>query len=523
MLYYYECQKCKNVTDLYLESELPKDTPTCNACAKAGCSLVVKQQTLAFFFGCVQCKGQWVFFDTSAYSTQKQSRPNCPTCKTNSTVFFVPPNMSTQKVEKRQTPGLLNPDEHDLSGFPSIKPEIALQGFDRLKKEEFREKAASKKLHPVKDPSANRRIQSELAYKTIKKRRLDYDKKYGVLKDEDDPLKTTVHKGTVVKFSTYETELPHSVKIKGTKYPRLSNSAPTVVNSVKIIERSKTWDYRLTGPNSFLRRLCSLLYTLDYGNSFNPIELQAMWAAGSLYISSNNYSYMQKLHKSLTDDDKDLKTLVGNLKLGQNDTGTHLTKYRNFRKAHQSRLRNYKTSIEKNTQTDYKSYFLYQWEYIFNKMRDSLTWKTCQTLIVSKNNGDYTKWTVPVGLTAGKVYLVMPEQGQGFIKKEVHAEQLFYPILVVLNNQGKLSAPRPAFIGGVKTPCRTCHEVLKAAANLLKEKLILPTNAFGHYWKASAQHVPNVTFKPSDETLVFGDPNLEKVFDTEMPMSPPHE
>ncbi|MBZ4330600.1 hypothetical protein [Corallococcus sp. AS-1-12] len=522
MLYYFKCQKCLNTTGLFLESELPSDTPTCNHCAKDGGSQVDRLETMAFFFGCSRCKGQWMYSAPSTYSQQKAVRPDCPTCNDNQSIFFVPLTTGPAKAQKRRKAGLLNPVRHDVTGSLDIPPEATVKNLKRRRMDDgFQDQEPTFSVKAVDDDGAKARIDTERAYRKVKKRRTDYDTKFGALKNDQNPLTSATHPGRVVTLQQYEAQLQHRETVNGTSYPRLSQSAPTVVNAAKIVGRDVVWDYRELGPNSFMRRLCTLLYTIDYGGpSMNPIELQALWANGSLFISSNNYSYGLELENSLTTHGT-LKQVIGQIKIG-NGAGSIKSSKRNLKPSHTERLPAYKTAFTQNTESAYSEYFQYQWKYVFKQLRAALDFPNHSVLTITKNGDAYTDWTAPA-VTAGRIYLVVPEQGRGtFTKKDIHAEQLFYPILMNLDALGVLSASSPAFIGGVKTPCRTCYEVLQAASATLGDKLVLPTDAFGHYWEASGTHVPGVTFPATHETMVYGKPGSDKIFDTEIPPSPKH-
>ncbi|NNC18821.1 hypothetical protein HJC22_24205 [Corallococcus exiguus] len=522
MLYYFKCQKCLNTSGIFLESELPGDMPTCNHCTKeGGSSKVDKLSTMAFFFGCSDCKGQWMYSAPSTYSDEKANRPDCPTCGHNHSIFFVPLTTDANKAQKRKKAGLLNPARHDVSGSLDIAPDAAVLNLKRRRLDDgFQDEVPTFSVKPVEDDDAKARIDTERAYQKVKRRRQDYDTKFGALSNAQNPKTTTTHPGRVVSLNQYKTLLTHRETVNSTSYPRLSQSAPTVVNAAKIVGRDAVWDYRELGPNSFMRRLCTLLYTIDFGgDSMNPVELQAMWAHGSLFISSNNYSYGLELENSLGTHGT-LKALIGQIKIGKTGAGSINSSKRNLKKSHTDRLPDYKAAFVSNTEAAYSEYFQYQWKYIFKQLRASLSCANHELLTITKNGDDYTAWTAPA-VAPGRVYLVVPEQGRGtFTKKDIHAEQMFYPILMNLDAAGLLSESSPAFIGGVKTPCRTCYEVLQAASGALGTKLVLPTDASGHYWEASGMHVPSTVFPPAHQTMVFGKPGSDKIFDTEVPPSP---
>jgi hypothetical protein len=521
MLYYFKCQKCTRTSGLFLHGELPSDEPSCDHCATSGGGKVDRLQTMAFFFGCKACAGQWVYSAPSTYSAEKATRPDCPKCGHNHDIFFVPVNASVTKVQKRQQPGWLDPETHDLTGSLDIEPSAAVTNLKRRKMEDgFQPGEPTFTTRPVENKRAQARFNTERAYREKKKQRQAYDKKHGTLKDASNPLKTTTHPGTVVSLARYKNILNNTEEINGVEYPRLSQSAPTVVNAAKLVSRDATWDYRELGPNSFLRRLCTLLYTIDYGgDKMNPVELQAMWAQGSLFISSNNYDFGLELHRSLGKYST-LRELVGEIAIGKGGTGELASSKRNFKKSHTERLPGYKAEFVTNTEAGYADYFQYQWQYIFKKLRDAMEFTQHQVLTITKNGDEYTDWTAP-GVVSNRVYLVVPEQTRGtFTKKDVHAEQLFHPILMNLHGLSVLTKSNPAFVGGVKTPCRTCYEVMQAAAGTLGDTLVLSTDASGHYWEASARHLPSQTFPPTHQTMVFGKPGSEKIFDTEVPPSP---
>lgn len=530
MLYYFRCMTCHRVSDLFLPEEVGTKIPECVTCEPTGGSLVERKSAFAFYFGCRECKKAWSLLTSTEYRAQKKARPICPDCHTAKHVFFVPPNVDLpSKVEKRQKPGLLNPKKYDPKQVGNVKPKL---DFITGKKRKFELEQSEDDLlttSSVDDRQTVRRVQGEGAYKKRKLARTNFINTYGQLKTERNPLKTSEHTGTLVTLDRTREIFKHTGKIDGEKYPRQSNSAPIIVNTRKVVPREKTWDYRELGPSSFLRRLSSLLYMIDFsGTVTDPVELQAMWAAGSLYISANNYTYSDKLLKAL-ESRGTLKSLIGELDLNDGKGGTYTTTPRNFKNTHKNKMPLYKKEFVDNGKGTYPTYFTFQWSYVFNDLRGALDCTSIDSILVKRNGddeSDYTQWTFEGTPEPGKIYIVKPLSGRSskavkkFKKKDIHAEQMFFPILIKLNQLGKLSMFQPAFVGGVKTPCRTCAMVLKKASDRLKSKLILPTDAFGNYWEASGMHVPDKEFDETDESMVFGSVDSENIFDTELPTSP---
>lgn len=525
MLYYFKCQKCQNTSGLYLKSELPSQLPSCNVCKASGGSVVDQLTSMAFFFGCAKCQGTYSYVSANTYAQEKASRPDCPKCMTNAHVHFVPPDpKQKQKEVKRRRPGIVNTLKHDVSRELALKQESGLANKRRRADDDFQDEEELFEVVPVQDADTQERIRLELDYRQQKKRRKDFDTKHGALQAQHDPLRTSQHPHRVVSFADYQTNLTtHTKKVGSATYPRGGAQGPVLVNGSRVVSVDHTWDYRELGPNSFLRRLCSLLYVLDYGStdSMNPVELQAMWAAGSLFISCNNYSFTEKILANVRTDGT-LKAFLAKIDLSKAPpTGTYPTRLRNFSSVHAKKLPEYKADFVANTEQSYPDYFLYRWRDVFNQLRDALVCTQIKTLTIQKNGDAFTDWTSPP-VQQGRVYFVLPEQTRGtFKKKKVHAEQLFYPILMELERMNHLSSLKPAFIGGVKTPCRTCSMVLQKALIPLGDKLILPTDAFGHYWEYSGMHLSNPTFNPASLSMVFGkDTTSDNIYSTECPPSP---
>lgn len=553
MLCYFQCNKCGQVSDLFLKHEVEGRNPSCNICAETGGSQVEVKYTFAFAIGCRGCGKTWRWCTPSDYSTAKASRPDCPQCKSNAKIYFVPPKLTEEKSKKRKLAGVLDNPKHDPSLYDKVDVEKSLVNAKKTKREAPSQKVEEFIFTPVDEPSFTLLSNMEGDYRVQQKRRKDFTKRFGQLKKQNDPRKTSeLTIGRVVTKDDYEENFDdkYLVNVKGTQYPRMNKSAPTVVNDVRILPRSLKWDYRELGPNSFLRRLCAILYMINFGvdnrdaydedtqeykkavkeyererNKLNPIELQAMWAGGSLYLSSNNNKYSDELLKALKKK-KSVQALVKAVDLGNG--GTYGTHPRNFDNDYVNKVKEYQQSIVTNTETSYRSYFLFQWTYVFKQLRDAIEATDIGSVTIERNGDYYDKWTIQTSdkaLKAGRVFVVLPETGpvrQGYFKyKEVHAEELFYPILMELDKKGRLTEKSPAFIGGVKTACFTCSIVLDKASAKLKTKLILPTDAYGHYWENSGKHVPALTFKPGTKTIVFSDSKRsDNVFDTEMPLSP---
>lgn len=553
MLCYFRCKKCGQVSDLLLESEAKALNPSCLTCAKTGGSQVELKRTFAFAFGCRGCSKTWRWCTPSDYSTVKASRPDCPQCHSNEKIYFIPAKLTEQKTKKRKHPGILDDPKHDPRLYETLDVEKTLVGLKRVKREHPSQKEEEFTFTLIDEPFFNLLSGMESDYTRQKGRRKAFTKRFGEMNKKNNPKKTSeLTIGRVVKKTDYDDSFDKKwrIKVKGTEYPRMNKSAPTVVNDVRIIPRSLEWDYRELGPNSFLRRLSSILYMINFGvdnrsmfdedtedykkavkeynrerDKHNPVEVQAMWAGGSLYLSSNNNKYSAELLNALVAK-KSVQALVGEIDLGSG--GEYRTHPRNFGEDYVEKVKEYKQAIATNTETSYRSYFLFQWTYVFKQLREAVECTDIGSVTIERNGGSFDTWTIEPSdkaLKAGRVFVVLPETGpvsKGLFKfKEVHAEELFYPILMELDAKGRLTEKSPAFIGGVKTACFTCAIVLDKASQKLKEKLVLPTDAYGHYWENSGRHVPKLTFTPGTQTIVFSDnPNSNNVFDTELPLSP---
>lgn len=555
MFNYLQCT-CGKTSGLLLDSELREiqenpEPPRC-ACGVSGWMFITVKQTFAFYFACQACPGQWSLLSQSDYSLTKQVRPRCPKCGENNQTFFVPPNLGeAPKWEKRKSIGILDPKQHDID----MLGRVDLKGLRAPLTKRKRLDDPRESIKPVTDDTVRKLSEMERDYKRVRR----VQKRFPAMDPESDPQKTSqMTVGRLVPLSTYTTELTSSVIVKATTFTRQMKSAPTIVTDVRIIPRDREWDYRELGPCSFLRRLCSLLYVIHFGapdessahakgtaeykaakkkfnaskDKFNPVEVQAMWAAGSLYIAANNVLYSQELLKALG-----TRTTVRKLvkKIGR----TYPTVGRNFTPEMLRRMKTYQAAIETNTEESYRTYFLSRWTYVFKQMRDAMACTAISSVTIQRNKQtrgetDYTRWTVARGCTlkAGKVFVVLPDSGTKtsgkFETKGVHAEQLYYPILMALDVAGRLTAREPAWISGVKLPCYTCAMVVRAAANELKDKLVVATNAFGTYWEQSGQHVTRQDFDQTQTdgtgpTFTFSNnPTSINLFDTEFPMSPEH-
>ncbi|MBJ6760275.1 hypothetical protein JGU66_05840 [Myxococcaceae bacterium JPH2] len=547
MFFYFECQSCKKVSDLIPESELPDETPQCSRCSKKfGPSNKVERIAVNYYvFHCRKCDYTSGMCSALDYPTQKGIRPPCPKCAKVEDVYFVKPHVKDKpaRLKKRKNPGLLPPDEvtdlglYQTEDLEETADDELLQTVKKGKRtlEPFQDEDDQVRLFKLEPTSSSAKLaRSESHYQAKKQFRKAFNKRFGELSDQRNPMKTTTHVGTSVPFSQYQKEMGHTETIDGVKYPKMSKSSPVIVNGAKLIDRSVTWDYRELGPNSFLRRLCSLVYVVEFnggGDSNNPVEVQAMWVNGSLFLSTNNYTFSKSLLEALQTEGT-VAAFLGKLKLPDTTSGSYDTALRNFGNEHKAKLGVYREEIVKNT---YPDYFRFKWENDFNQLRLAMRWTQAniEGLTISKDEDEdgYRHWSVDSTIETGKVYVVLPKaltKGEGqtyFKKKKIHAEQLFYPILMQLNGAGKMSLFSPAFVGGVKTPCRTCYEVLQDASRVLGDKLILPTDAFGHYWAASGMHLPKKVFPSKLETLAFGSKKkIEEgsitLFSTEMPPSP---
>lgn len=537
MLVYFVCTVCTQVSGLFLESEVPTPEPTCQTCSGKFKKCTVKRTVYSYILHCNACNYSSGLCSVEDLKQQKGSRPPCPWCKSSDKVQFINPHLPQEKKDKRLTVGLLSPTKRKR--FEVDKGSLDQEFVDKVSKrrklnsEEF---GGENTLGWFDFDSTDLNAQlarSESSYQERKKFRKDFDTKHGVLTDQQNPLKTSLHRGTLVPFKTYEeTYTKYTERIGERTYPKQSMNTPTVVNSSKVVSRDTTWDYRELGPNSFLRRLCSLLYIIDFSgeqkDSTNPVELQAMWAADSLFIASNNRTYSVKLLEALQGL-KSVQALVNEIEIPPTSslktTGSYTSVWRSFGLSHRDKLHQYKTAVVNNS---YPSYFDFKWYYISKKLRQSMLFDESKigSITVEKVGEGFTDWTlVETTIESGKVYVVLPSntRKKNFTQKSVHAEQMFYPVLTKLDQTAQLSNVLPAFIGGVKTPCRTCYDVLQAAADLLGDKLVLPTDAFGHFWKASGKHVPNSIFDPDDVSLVFGSEDSINIFSTEMPPSPKRE
>ncbi len=546
MLYYFECTKCRQRTGLLREDELPKQPPKCLAseCSKGSGSKVVKRSTNVYVLHCTKCKQTSGLCSEKDYEEQKQSPPKCLKCNSADDVILLPNNLRTKKkaLTKRKSPGLLGPEEREHIDLYELELEpLVLEPIRKKRKLEQVLELEKPTLVPFEyefgsDLKISLLGTMEGKYKSKRRFQTKFDKKYGKLPVERDPLQTGLHGGRIVALSDYRKSLSNSEKIGKISYPKLSKSAPTIVNSAKILSRDTVWDYRELGPNSFLRRLCSLLYMLELGKggtSNNPIEVQAMWASGSLFLSSNNYSFSALLFEAIKSKGS-LHAVISSMRLPgekKSDTESLTTVARNYGTVHLEKMRQYKGDF---IAGKYPEYFEYKWDFVFEKLRGSLAFDESQidTITIANNDLGYAGWTMQTKIIeADRIYVVLPQKrGKGassdgtFKKKLVHAEQLFYPILMKLAKRKQISEFTPAFLGGVKTPCRTCAEVLIAAKLVLEAKLVLPTDAKGHYWKASGMHVPDLKFDEDEITMVFGtNTESDNIFNTEMPPSPKHD
>ncbi|RUO90169.1 hypothetical protein D7Y11_26510 [Corallococcus sp. AB018] len=548
MLFYYECQHCKRVSDLFNAGEALTQPPSCNECVKKfGATPAVQKSINAYIFNCRRCAYTSGLCSADDYPTLKGARPLCPKCGKADEVFLLKPHVAKKpsRLGKRKEPGQLDPTQvNDLGLYGTEDVDTSmLEAFEQHTKKKRKlelgpqDATVYDQAFEFEDTSDSARLAtSEAVYQSRKRFRRKFDTKYGALNDTSNPLKTELHGGKVVPFSTYKKKLGDSETIGKTSYPRGGSSMPTIVNAAKLIERDVTWDYRELGPNSFLRRLSALLFVIEFnggGDTNVPVEVQSMWAAGSLFLASNNITYSDALLSALQTQTS-LQTFLADIKLPKSSSGAYATKMRKIGKLHANKLPQYQREFNSGL---YPSYFHYKWPYVFNALTQSLTFGSANTLglTVANHANGFKHWTLEgAPVQAGKVYVVLPKKfGKGtgsthFTKKDIHAEELFYPVLTALDGAGSLTSLEPAFIGGVKTPCRTCAMVLEAAANRLGDKLILPTNAFGHYWSGSGMHVPNKTFDQNDESIVFGSKakirdGSHALYATEMPRSPEHK
>lgn len=553
VLCYFRCKKCGQVSDLLLESEAKTLKPVCNTCKTTGGSEVETKRTFAFAFGCRTCWKTWRWCTPSNYATAKAARPDCPQCKNNKEIYFIPSQVTKKKAEKRQRPGMLDDPQHDPSRYDTLDVEANLVGAKRTKREELAKKEEDFFFTPMEDPSFVSVSRMEGTYKQQRVRQKKFLQRFGEMKPGSDPQKTSeLTTGRVIPKSTYDAKLKYKADVKGTKYPKMNASAPTVVTDVRVIPRSSTWDYRELGPNSFLRRLSSILYMIHFGvddrglydkkrqaeaykqaakefksddEKYKPVEVQTMWAGNSLYLSTNNNLFSALLLEALQTKTT-VQALVADINLGSG--GTYKSLPRNFTSDHVAKVKEYQQAIITNTESAYRSYFLFQWTYVFQQLREAVEFTNISSVTIKRSGTHYDSWTIDPGdkaLMAKRVFVVLPETdtpSKGlFVTKEVHAEELFYPILMELDAKGRLTEQSPAFVGGVKTACFTCAMVLNAASRLLQKKLILPTDAYGHYWENSGKHVSALTFTPNTQTLVFSDNTTShNVYDTEMPWSP---
>lgn len=544
MLFYFECQKCKQRTPLLREDELPKDPLVCGkkSCKVKPAPKVIKHATNTYLLHCTRCARTSQIQSEATYDKYKASKPSCIKCNQTDKVIFIPPilNRDPKFLERRKTPGILAPSDVEvIEKHHKRKLEQLIPPIPKKKQKTTLVILGAPKDSPLEQLMEEDSLGSKFAtveanYQAHITFQKQFDEQHGKFKDSQNPLKSKSHKGRVVEFSWYQKEYKKKKHetIGGTKYPKLNKSSPTIVNSAKVMSRDTTWDYRMMGPNSFLRRLCSVLYTIEFkkGASLNPVEVQAMWAAGSLFISSNNYSFSEKLASCL-DEEGSLKELIKEIKLPGASSGTYKGVWRNYGMQHRAKVQQYQKDF---VAAKYPNYFQYKWNFVFDDLVCAVAGETkkgddveVESIVVKNSELGYTHWSTEAKVTSNKVYIVVPKhkppnKDEKFKKKDVHAEQLFFPILLKIKE--RLNKFQPAFFGGVKTPCRTCAMVLKEAQKRLGDKVVLPTDAFGHYWKASGKHVKNPKFYPSDETLVFAnDTSSNNVFNTEMPGSPEHD
>lgn len=557
MLWYFECATCGNSSDLFLDEELPGTTPICLTCKSD--KMVSKKFIFMYFYKCAACNVTSGLYNENDYKKQKTEKPTCA-CKTGGPMYLLKPNLKSDSnsLNRRKIPGLFGPEAYetldsDAEDLEATEVKLRKRLFAEWDKDvpiEVLDPPPEKRKHiavhrrgylqkksarfdPI-GPKPERLSKFEVPYKKKKAFRKEFDTKHGKLTDERNPLRTSTQNKNIVTFKEYGKLLNREGEFGGKKFPMLSQSSPMVTNAVRILDRSVCWDYRELGPNSFLRRLCTLLYVLELGSggdANNPIEVQAMWADGSLYISTNNYSFSALLIKLLKG--TTLKSVLGQIKIPKAKKGAKPDKdlyavARNFSKSklHLDKLEEYKASFVNET---YPDYFKYKWEFVFAQLKNSINITGADELEITKDDGDYfPDWEVGA-LATGKVYVVTPQSGKGkFTKKDIHAEQLFYPILIKLDKNKRLSVYNPAFIGGVKIACRTCSMVMSAAHDALKDKLILPTDAFGLLWTASAMHIKAPVFPEASISTVWAkykgeEPKSKKVFATEFPTSPKRE
>ncbi|RKH34842.1 hypothetical protein D7Y13_02115 [Corallococcus praedator] len=548
MFFYFECKTCKQVSELFTESERPGAVPKCVPCStKHGSSIVETRSVNYFTWHCRRCDRTSGMCTADDYPTLKGARPVCMKCHKSDAVFIVKPQVSGKpaRMAKRKELGVLGKREWDdldlYDDTTALELEALEEGFrggSHKKPNLALELESADKLPRAfvfgpTDPNAHL-ARSEATYQEKKRFRERFKTKNGALPDKRNPLKTELHDGTVVALKRYRDDLTSEETVGTTVYPKMNKSAPTVVNAAKLADRSLPWDYRELGPNSFLRRLCSLLYVVEFnggGDGNNPVELQALWANGSLFLSTNNLTFSTSLLAALKTEGS-VKAFLAKVDLKGTLTGGYKTAMRNFGKEHTEKLPVYQAEFGSEK---YPDYFRFKWEYVFQEIQRSLKFAATdiEELVVAKSatQDGFKHWSVESPVVSGKVYVVLPKKktkGEGdtyFTKKKIHAEELFHPILMALDGAGLLSEVLPAFVGGVKTPCRTCSMVLEDAATTLGTKLILPTNAFGHYWKASGMHVPSPVFPPNVQTMVFGskksiDDGSINIYNTEMPPSP---
>ena len=534
MLFFYECARCKWQSGLLRAEELPSSLPACpNSGCKNKTSKVSKKSTYVFALHCRQCNKTYPTRSATDFDQLSQTSLKCAHC--NSTkITLVPPTISSAERKKRKAPGQLSVEDRKHvalfdQGHDKLVIAPVLSSAGKNKRLKLAAPPGKASAFPSNSPIANlARVESE--HQLVVRDQKRFVQRYGVLKDAQNPKLAASHSGRDVLLSAYQTQLQNRESIDGVDYPKLSASAPTIVNDVKIIRRDAVWDYRELGPNSLLRRLSTLLYVVqfDKGPTWNPVEVQAMWAHGSLFLSSNNLKYSTRLHAEIKTQGSLAELLA---KIGLSTASSAFpTKMRNLKAPHKNRLPEYQQAF---VDRRYPSYFRLPWKFV-NKAIEAVIHGASGTtladpIVVLNSNQGFQMWQLTPSQTieSGKIYVVLPNKASSsssdsktFQTLGVHAEQLFYPIIVKL--KAKLSTVQPGFIGGVKLACRTCAMVMEAAVKLVgPSKLILTTDAYGHYWKASGQHVPSPTFTGNPPSMVFSNNKKSiKVFDTEVPTSP---
>lgn len=296
-----------------------------------------------------------------------------------------------------------------------------------------------------------------------------------------------------------------------TFYKNTAKQPPYLGGEVHRMAGETEFNYLDYAPNSILRKISTVLFMQNKVKS-SAIEVQAMWANNSLFISANFKPYLEGLALELAK--------YGSLKAffsAIDDTNSLVS--RGMKKAHQERAEIYAKQLGKMGLNEQPRYYGYKWPNVSHGILTALASNKIARLTVNcTDKGDkFNEWEVTTALPASTVFIMETNitRTDGF-----HAEQLFYAVLYKLSAAGLLTEFNPAFIGGVKIPCGSCKAVIGAMESDF-EHIIVGTNIAGFLYGASAQHVDiddYETYKAPHITAFGNGQN----FCTDMPTSPKH-